>query len=299
MKRKLVQHGESTLMMSLPAHWLREKGLKKGDSLELVEQDGALVLKAGNGEAKTVFLDARTIGTMLIRILAIHLKHYDQVEVLLNQNQTKEVQDELSKHWPGFEIVGMKDNKYTIKSINETSIDSFDSIFRKSLMVMTTFAEGMCELMSKKQYSKLPELLVLRSTSVKLWNYSARLLSKWGYPAKPSRSQYVYMFAWRWEKLGDEIKFICQKFSNKKNPRLGNESIALLKEATAYIRASTELFTNYTPEAAAVLSQKRKEIMNVLVTFEGTKDEHALIHHLINIIEFCYNCIGCWIGTVY
>ena len=299
MNRKLVQHGESTLMLSLPAHWLREKGLKKGDALELVEQDGALVLRQQSGEAKPAFLDARNLGTMLIRILAVHLKHYDQVEIVLNPDQVKAVQDELSKHWPGFEIIGIKDNKYTIKSINETSIDAFDSIFRKSLMVMTTFAEETCELITKKQYGKLPELLVLEATIDKLWNYSARLINKWGYPAKPSRSNYIYMLAWKWEKLGDEIKFICKKFSNKKNPKLGNESVELLKEATVYIRSCTELFVNYKPETAAELSQKRKEILDRLVAFEGTKDEHALIHHLTNIVEFSFNCVGCWIGTVY
>ena len=39
MKRNLVQHGASTLMVSLPAEWAKKHGLRKGDQVEIEPHD--------------------------------------------------------------------------------------------------------------------------------------------------------------------------------------------------------------------------------------------------------------------
>lgn len=299
MQRKLVQHGRSTLMLSLPAGWLRAKGLQKGDTVELTEQDGSVILRPDNSEPKPVFIDARNLGHMLIRVVTIHFKLYDHIEVQLLPEQVTIIQDEMNRRWPGFEIVAIRGDRYTIKVVNNPDSAAFDSIFRKALMVGTSFAEGMEEHISSKNYKKLAELPILDDAINKLTNYCMRMINKSGYPAKPSRSLYMYLLVDRWEKMGDEIKYLCKHFSTKKNPRLGTESIALLKEAVGCVRSYADLFVNYVPETAATLSQQRKDLVERLLSFEGTKDELELVRHLINIVEFGFNCIGYWVGVHY
>ncbi|MBI2136461.1 AbrB/MazE/SpoVT family DNA-binding domain-containing protein, partial [Candidatus Woesearchaeota archaeon] len=50
MKRKLVQHGNTSLTVSLPKKWTDKFNLKKGDEIEIVEKDDKLFLylQAGN-----------------------------------------------------------------------------------------------------------------------------------------------------------------------------------------------------------------------------------------------------------
>ncbi|MEK6818534.1 MAG: hypothetical protein AABY10_01220, partial [Nanoarchaeota archaeon] len=44
MKRKLVKHGEATLMVSVPSKWIKQKNLGKGDEVDIIESDGNLVV---------------------------------------------------------------------------------------------------------------------------------------------------------------------------------------------------------------------------------------------------------------
>ena len=42
MKRKLVQQGAATMMVSLPSKWIKKFGLKKGDEIDL-EEKGSII----------------------------------------------------------------------------------------------------------------------------------------------------------------------------------------------------------------------------------------------------------------
>ncbi len=300
MNRKLVQHGESTLMLSLPAHWLREKGLKKGDALELVEQDGALVLRPEKGSNTPVNFDARKLGLFTKRALEVHYKlGYDHIETHLNPEQVREVQTEMSKVMPGYEIVDQKEGKYTIKDISGSSNDAFEPVFRKIMMITVNFAETVTHCIEEKKYDKLAEARVLEDTLNKLSVYALRLLNKWGYPSKPSRTTYVYMIIWLWENIGDQLKFICDHFVEAKKPKLSSESIELLKEVTSFLRSNANHIFKYNPEQSSVLSNQRKELIARILSFNGNKDEQVLMHNLHNMIQFAFSGLGMWLGTVY
>ena len=46
MKRKIIKLGQATFVASLPSKWIRAHHLDKGDYLDCIEQEGALVLSA-------------------------------------------------------------------------------------------------------------------------------------------------------------------------------------------------------------------------------------------------------------
>src|SRR3989344_1396001 len=43
-KRKIVQHGPSTLIISLPSNWVKQNGIKKGDELDVKEEGKTLIV---------------------------------------------------------------------------------------------------------------------------------------------------------------------------------------------------------------------------------------------------------------
>ena len=55
MKRKVVQQGAATLMISLPSKWAREKGLKKGHEVNIDEDSGKLVVSIEGLAEKKIF----------------------------------------------------------------------------------------------------------------------------------------------------------------------------------------------------------------------------------------------------
>ena len=43
-QRKLIQHGKSSLTMALPMSWLKQRGLGKGDSINVDAQGNQLII---------------------------------------------------------------------------------------------------------------------------------------------------------------------------------------------------------------------------------------------------------------
>lgn len=299
MKRKLVRHGPTTLMLSLPAHWVKAKGLLKGDSLDLTEQDGAVILRPGRNINLPVLLDGRSLGILVKRALGVHYKlGHDAVDMMLDPAQLAEVQKELAI-LPGFDIVEQTGQKYAIRDISCTSIDSFEPVLNKLLIITTNFTEQVAESLIVGNISGLREARVLEDTLNKFTNYALRLINKWGYPSKPSRSTYVYLTLWEWEKIGDELKFLCDHFGERKSVRIGPKLKKMLSEAATFVSDARGYVLSRSPEQAVRLSQKRKELVSMLQQFEGTKDELVIARHLLNIVQFCFNCVGTWLGTVY
>src|SRR3989339_979242 len=44
MKRRVVMRGPSTLGVSLPSKWVKSRGIKKGDEIDLIEVDGNILI---------------------------------------------------------------------------------------------------------------------------------------------------------------------------------------------------------------------------------------------------------------
>jgi antitoxin component of MazEF toxin-antitoxin module len=61
MERKLVKQGRDALTLTLPAKWLKQKGLKQGDSVFIEQHDNFLKLNIGSRVKFTeTTIDART-----------------------------------------------------------------------------------------------------------------------------------------------------------------------------------------------------------------------------------------------
>ncbi len=134
-QRKLVQHGQSTLMLSLPRKWLFQNNLEKGDTINIIESNNALIL---NGSAKyekkeitisitsTLESSIRAILKNLYRLgfskIHINISHQDMVQTI-----EKEVKDNLI----GFEVMSSNSKLCIIENILEPSKTQLSNIESK------------------------------------------------------------------------------------------------------------------------------------------------------------------------
>lgn len=138
MERKIVQHGPATMMVSLPAKWIKKKGLKKGDSLFVDEKPENLILSLDKKKHKSTTsinlssLEESSIRTVLTNAYRLG---YDKINISFEK---KEIFGILNKFVDmtllGFEITKKTSNSVVIESITEPSLDQFDNIFSKVFM---------------------------------------------------------------------------------------------------------------------------------------------------------------------
>ncbi len=80
MKRKVVSHGPASLIISLPAGWVKRYNVRRGDELD-VEEDGR-TLRVSTGavaEGKSISLSLEGFGPLVVRLVKdIYAQGYDE-----------------------------------------------------------------------------------------------------------------------------------------------------------------------------------------------------------------------------
>ena len=107
-KRKVVLHGDSTLTISLPARWAKKFNIKKGDELNVEENEREIRIT----NDKEITLDKKQFSVGNLRrlgisyITSLYRSGYDEIHLDYNNNDYIEtIHDVLSNEITGFEIV--------------------------------------------------------------------------------------------------------------------------------------------------------------------------------------------------
>jgi phosphate uptake regulator len=135
MRRKVVQQGAATLMISLPSKWAKEKGLKKGDEIDLEESGSNLIVMPEAVKAKSE-VEINLIGLVESSIRTLisntYRMGYDRIKVNFSSNeQFKLLQETIKTRLLGFDIIKKEKNSCIIENITEPSPDQFENIFQK------------------------------------------------------------------------------------------------------------------------------------------------------------------------
>lgn len=135
MKRKLVQQGEATLMVSIPSKWIKDNDLQKGDTIDIQEIENNLLLsKDIQGRKKETHLDLKSSTESAVRVPIVNAYRsgYDLVHIhFQNHTQYTLLQRILKEYIFGFELVQKGEKECTIENITEPSPEQFDILLQK------------------------------------------------------------------------------------------------------------------------------------------------------------------------
>lgn len=138
MKRKLVKQGAATMMISLPAKWVKENKLDKGDEINIDQKGNGLLI--GLEERKVVreiAIDIKSFTESSIRtaIVSPYRLGYDKIKVNFEDKSVlKVIEDVVDNNLIGFEIIKKSDKECIIENITEPASGQFENIFSKVLM---------------------------------------------------------------------------------------------------------------------------------------------------------------------
>ncbi len=151
--RSLVQHGPATLMVSLPAKWLKKNNLGKGDEINVEEKGEELVLKSKNKKIKKqveIKLTSKEESSIRAILTNLYRLGYEKISLSYSEEKTLDVIEKETKNsMIGFEITKREKTSCIIENILEPSQDQFENILSKFFLNIDelflaagSFAEG-------------------------------------------------------------------------------------------------------------------------------------------------------------
>ncbi len=90
--RKIYMTGGSTYVVSLPKRWVKNSGLKKGDSVVVTAQEGSIIIEPGEVERRASEIEIRmsdvpSLDALKRLIIAYYLVGYDTIKILLDKKK--------------------------------------------------------------------------------------------------------------------------------------------------------------------------------------------------------------------
>ena len=235
MRRKVIQQGPSTLMVSLPSKWVKENNVKKGDEITLDVTNNQLVLYTEQKQEKKTEVRIDRREEYLDRILMNKYRQgYNEVIVYYKDPDVIDDIKGTLRYLLGFEIVDQTAASCTIKNISEGSDENYEVMFRRLFQIMLTMAESCLEYAETKDDKKRKAAIDLRETLIKLEQFNLRLINKETSFSLQKKSL-EYFYVWNIATFGK----IWASFARKplsENPTFSKEDISFLKEVVQYTR---------------------------------------------------------------
>ncbi|MFC1698140.1 AbrB/MazE/SpoVT family DNA-binding domain-containing protein [Nanoarchaeota archaeon] len=294
MKRKIVQHGASSLTVTLPSTWVKKFGINKGDEVD-VEEEGTKITVGTVSEIKSPkkMVDTSKFGIFTKNNLThLYQLGYDDIEIRFSEDNTPKEMQERVQECIGFEIIDQKSNKIEIKSIAHTLESEFDIMLRKSFLITKDMSEEVLNAITKKDYSKLFELRNLEFLNNKFTMACVRILHKRGYQ-NPDRIMQIYDIIKGLERIADEYKYICDLLKEH-NQEISKDVLDYFQKINDFYSSFYKIFYKFDSELKKYIYLNRNELRKkgreLLMKSKGK--ESILLSYLMRVIEKTYDAAG-------
>lgn len=179
-KRKIIQHGPSTLVVSLPANWAKKYGLKKGEELEILEEGKALRVSTQKSTAsRRIEVDLSDTGILVNRIIKKVYQHgYDSACFRSSIPEQLQRIRNVSTELIGFEPIEQGAEYCILKDFSGSHEEDFNILFRRLFLLAKMLAADV-SLAVEKQDAQMLQSLASRELDInKLANFCIRRLNK-------------------------------------------------------------------------------------------------------------------------
>ncbi len=298
MKRSVIQLAGRTLLVSLPSKWADANNVKKGDELDLIEDGHRLVINTEKkAKPESTEIDADKLQALLQRyIYALYKKGVDEIRITYSDPKVADlVRDTLLNETVGYEIVSQTPTSCDVKLITSGNIEEFDSLLRRTFLLMISMADEALTSIKNKDFEHLSKTAQLEAPNNRLTTLCRRSLNKWG-SDKFNRVGPIYYIIEDLENLSDEYKYFCMKLyelRNTKDKSIRSEVLGILEKTNEMVRTFYESFYKFEVTKFIKIFDLRKKLIqqshNLIENKKLTPIEFYIIHHSMIILQkiFC------------
>lgn len=178
MRRKIVKQGAATMMVSLPAKWVKKNGLEKGDEVDIDEIGNAIMVRNSAKESKReteISLGSLTESSVRTILTNTYRLGYDYIKINFKDKKILSMIDSVIKtQLIGFEIIKKADTYCEIENITEPAKDQFDNIFSKVFLNI----DELFEIAEKMLMGGKADFLDTEQKIKQFDNFCRRVISK-------------------------------------------------------------------------------------------------------------------------
>ncbi|MCK4520988.1 MAG: AbrB/MazE/SpoVT family DNA-binding domain-containing protein [Nanoarchaeota archaeon] len=290
MKRKLVKQGAATMMISLPAKWIKQFKLDKGDEVEIEPIDNNLLVSVGGIKKKLeteLNITNRTESSIRTLITNTYRLGYDRVKVYFNDKTSFDVLSNVVKtRLLGFDVIKKEKNQCIIESITEPSMEQFDVLFNKIFYNIVELFEIIEKRLNKKEtnmnYEEIEEKIQQYD------NFCRRVIMKKNISNKESHLSWAFLTL---VIHGQRELYHLSRFLDKNNVNISNRVLDLLNKAknifnllkTAYQKKDIKVTENIHEIEKDLIYKKAYSLFS-----EKKGKEMIIIYHLSSSIRNFY-----------
>lgn len=183
--RRLQRVGKATYSISLPKGWVRRRGLRPGDVLEVYEEsDGSLRIRSRIDKLaeSSYLIDAelcRTYGQISKLITACYHRGCEKIEVRAAGGLSDEIIKEISEvvsRLPGFEIIERTNKSIVLQNFIDPSKFSVRGLIRRLQTMISTMFGNISDFLFSRSYEDIKSIRDLREKIHQLHELIIRLL---------------------------------------------------------------------------------------------------------------------------
>lgn len=158
MERSLVKHGETTLMVSIPAAWAKRHRLGKGDCVDVIDEGESLILlQKGNKKQplmREIYFEAPDYDEIRAVLCKFYREGADEVIVKYENESIFSLVHRAVSSLFGYEITDSQKGQCIIKNlVKEFDFDK-DTVFKKIVAITDSMFSLSREIIrGKKEYS--------------------------------------------------------------------------------------------------------------------------------------------------
>ncbi len=299
MKRKVIQIAGSTQLVSLPRKWAKQHNIQKGDEVDVQESGTMVTVTAGSGSViEKAEVDITNLKSMIPRFIrGMYKRGVDELRLTYSSPETlKIVQESIGKAAVGFEILEHGKNHCIIKYV-AGNIEEFDSILRRTFMMLVSMADESLESIRSKNYSHLNNVAFLEEANNRFTNICRRYLNKNGVPKNYAKLGPLYLIVELLEKIADQYKYTCFYIAKEASSStvIDKNVVEIYAKTNKLLHEMYELFYKFDLERAAMAKEFRDEIIDESYPLLKKKLSHIdlmVLHHSISTTNMIFGILG-------
>ena len=276
MKRRVIQIGNSTQLVSLPRKWALQYGIKKGDEVDIAEQGSTLLLSLGSVKKdRVVELDVSNLDNVSIihYIQSAYKSGYDEIKVTFTNDKTLNVKtDQMMSTMEavrfvvhrliGSEIISQRQNYCIIRDISQTAPNEFDNVLRRVFILLRDMAHHIAEGAEKNDKQLLRSVQEQHDTMTRFVAFCLRLLNKRGQEMHGQTPVLFHIIA-SLDKIADIYKHVAREIAELKE-KPSKQLVQLIKSTNVSLDLYGDLYYKFSRPALTELSKNRRRARSTL-----------------------------------
>lgn len=286
MQRKVNLIGPSTLMVSLPSVWVKKYHIKKGDVIQVEEQDNKLTITPATTyqpqpKKASILLSSATTSLARYYLIAAYRSGADEIRMECKQEtitdaerkkvyKTRDFLKMALENMVGMEMMKSTPTEVIIKEIAAIKQEELENIIRRVFFTLTITFDDLIQHTKMADTEALQYLYEHADNKVNAFvDYCIRIMTKTNVTDPVLHSSVLHL-----EEIGDALKYIAKQIALKKADKTTQE---LLLQAKELFLQAEKYYYKPGHEDLAIFDTRKRELRTKINMLRSVQDPIVLM----------------------